>query len=64
MVAPGKLANIAVFDTDLVGVGETDLAKPLEARVRHTVVGAGWCTRLHGADTRGAASFEAIVKLG
>ena len=35
----GKLADIAVFDTDLIEVGKSDPAKLLEAKVLYTVVG-------------------------
>jgi predicted amidohydrolase YtcJ len=36
---PGKLADIAVFDTDLVQVGRTDPARLLKARVLYTITG-------------------------
>jgi len=35
----GKLADIAVFDTDLVQAGKTDPARLLKARVVYTIVG-------------------------
>ncbi|MFQ6044754.1 MAG: amidohydrolase [Gemmatimonadales bacterium] len=35
----GKLADISVFDTDLVEAGETDPARLLDARVLYTIVG-------------------------
>ena len=35
----GKLADIAVFDTDLIAVGKTDPSRLLKARVTMTVVG-------------------------
>jgi predicted amidohydrolase YtcJ len=35
----GKLADIAVFDTDLVAVGRTDPARLLAAKVLYTIVG-------------------------
>jgi predicted amidohydrolase YtcJ len=35
----GKLADIAVLDTDLIDVGNNDPAKLLEARVLYTIVG-------------------------
>jgi predicted amidohydrolase YtcJ len=38
-LTPGKLADIAVFDTDLVAVGSSDPPALLRARVRYTVVG-------------------------
>ncbi len=38
-LTPGKLADVAVFDTNLVEVGNNDPAKLLEARVMYTVVG-------------------------
>ncbi len=38
-VTPGKLADMAVFDTDLVAAGHNDPAKLLEARVLYTIVG-------------------------
>jgi predicted amidohydrolase YtcJ len=38
-LAPGKLADIAVFDTNLVEAGRTDPARLLKAQVRYTVVG-------------------------
>jgi predicted amidohydrolase YtcJ len=37
-LAPGKLADIAVFDTNLVEVGKTDPARLLKAKVRYTIV--------------------------
>ncbi len=38
-LAPGKLADLAVLDTDLVAAGRTDPRALLRARVRYTVVG-------------------------
>jgi hypothetical protein len=38
-LTPGKLADIAVFDTDLVEAGRTNPAALLEARVLYTIVG-------------------------
>jgi predicted amidohydrolase YtcJ len=38
-LAPGKLADIAVFDADLVEIGRNDPAKLLEAKVLYTIVG-------------------------
>ncbi|HET8646783.1 MAG TPA: amidohydrolase family protein, partial [Vicinamibacteria bacterium] len=38
-LAPGRLADLAVFDTDLVQAGRTDPAALLRARVMLTVVG-------------------------
>ncbi len=38
-LTPGKLADIAVFDTDLVAAGKQDPAKLLEAKVLYTIVG-------------------------
>ncbi|MGD8727945.1 MAG: amidohydrolase [Gemmatimonadales bacterium] len=38
-LTPGKLADVAVLDTDLVEVGHSDPAKLLEAQVLYTVVG-------------------------
>jgi predicted amidohydrolase YtcJ len=38
-VAPGKLADLAVFDTNLVEVGKSAPAKLLEARVLYTIAG-------------------------
>ena len=38
-LTPGKLADIAVFDTNLVDAGRTDPAKLLKAKVRYTIVG-------------------------
>jgi predicted amidohydrolase YtcJ len=38
-LAAGKLADVAVFDTDLVKVGETRPADLLKARVLYTIVG-------------------------
>ncbi len=35
----GKLADIAVFDTDLIEVGKSDPAKLLDAKVLYTIVG-------------------------
>ncbi len=38
-LSTGKLADIAVFDTNLVEVGRTDPARLLEAKVLYTIVG-------------------------
>jgi len=38
-LTPGKLADIAVFDTDLVAAGRNDPASLLEAKVLYTIVG-------------------------
>jgi hypothetical protein len=38
-LSAGKLADMAVFDTDLVAVGQTDPARLLEAHVLYTIVG-------------------------
>jgi predicted amidohydrolase YtcJ len=38
-LAPGKLADVAVFDTDLVKVGRTRPADLLQAKVLYTIVG-------------------------
>jgi hypothetical protein len=38
-LAPGKLADVAVFDTNLVEVGANHPAKLLEAKVLYTIVG-------------------------
>jgi predicted amidohydrolase YtcJ len=38
-LAPGKLADIAVFDRNLVEIGKTKPADLLKARVRYTIVG-------------------------
>jgi predicted amidohydrolase YtcJ len=38
-LAPGMLADIAVFDTDLIEVGATEPRRLLDARVRYTIVG-------------------------
>ena len=38
-LTPGKLADIAVFDTDLVDAGHNDPARLLEAEVLYTIVG-------------------------
>ena len=38
-LAPGKLADVAVFDTDLVEAGANVPAKLLEAKVLYTIVG-------------------------
>jgi len=38
-LAAGKLADIAVFDTDLMEAGRTQPARLLEAKVQYTVVG-------------------------
>lgn len=38
-LTPGKLADIAVFDTNLVEAGRADPAKLLEAKVLYTIVG-------------------------
>ena len=36
---PGRLADVAVFDTDLVHVGKADPARSLKARVLYTIAG-------------------------
>jgi hypothetical protein len=38
-LAPGKLADIAVFDRHLIEVGNTRPAELLKARVRYTIAG-------------------------
>jgi hypothetical protein len=38
-LTPGKLADIAVFDTDLVQAGHEDPARLLDAKVLYTIVG-------------------------
>jgi hypothetical protein len=38
-LAPGKLADIAVFDTDLVAAGQRDPTRLLKARVLYTITG-------------------------
>jgi predicted amidohydrolase YtcJ len=38
-LAPGKLADVAVFDTNLVEAGASDPKKLLEAKVLYTIVG-------------------------
>jgi predicted amidohydrolase YtcJ len=38
-LAPGKLADVAVFDTDLVRVGKASPADLLKAKVLYTIVG-------------------------
>ena len=38
-LTPGKLADIAVFDTDLIAVGRQDPRKLLDAKVLYTIVG-------------------------
>jgi predicted amidohydrolase YtcJ len=38
-LSAGKLADIAVFDTDLMAIGRTDPARLLDAKVLYTVVG-------------------------
>lgn len=38
-LAPGKLADIAVFDTDLIAAGRSNPAQLLTAKVTHTIVG-------------------------
>ncbi|MCG8469596.1 MAG: amidohydrolase [Gemmatimonadetes bacterium] len=38
-LTPGKLADIAVFDTDLIEAGHTEPARLLEAEVLYTIVG-------------------------
>ena len=39
VLAPGRLADIAVFDIDLVEAGKSDPAALLRAKVRYTIVG-------------------------
>jgi predicted amidohydrolase YtcJ len=39
VLAPGRLADIAVFDVNLVEVGKSDPAALLRAKVRYTIVG-------------------------
>jgi predicted amidohydrolase YtcJ len=36
---PGRLADIAVFDTDLVHAGKASPARLLEAKVLYTIAG-------------------------
>jgi predicted amidohydrolase YtcJ len=38
-LTPGKLADIAVFDTDLIAVGHNEPARLLQAKVLYTLVG-------------------------
>jgi predicted amidohydrolase YtcJ len=38
-LTPGKLADIAVFDTDLVEAGHENPSRILDAKVRYTIVG-------------------------
>ncbi|MBA2305972.1 MAG: amidohydrolase [Acidobacteria bacterium] len=38
-ITPGRLADLAVFDTNLVEVGKTSPARLLDARVLYTIVG-------------------------
>lgn len=38
-LTPGKLADIAVFDTDLIAVGTSHPARLLDAKVTHTIAG-------------------------
>jgi predicted amidohydrolase YtcJ len=38
-LAPGKLADLAVFDTNLVEAGATNPKKLLDAKVLYTIVG-------------------------
>jgi predicted amidohydrolase YtcJ len=38
-LAPGRLADIAVFDTDLMAVGKSDPSKLLKARALYTIAG-------------------------
>ena len=38
-LSPGKLADIAVFDTDLIEAGHDDPSRILEAEVLYTIVG-------------------------
>ena len=38
-LTPGKLADVAVFDLDLVKVGRTKPADLLQAKVLYTIVG-------------------------
>jgi hypothetical protein len=39
VLAPGRFADIAVFDTDLMDAGRTDPARLLKAQVRYTIAG-------------------------
>ena len=39
VLAPGKFADIAVFDTDLIAAGKADPARLLKARVSYTIAG-------------------------
>ena len=39
VLSPGRFADIAVFDTDLVAVGKADPAKLLKAKVLYTIAG-------------------------
>jgi predicted amidohydrolase YtcJ len=38
-ITPGRLADLVVFDTDLVAAGRTDAAALLQAKVRYTILG-------------------------
>jgi predicted amidohydrolase YtcJ len=38
-LSPGKLADVAVFDTDLIEVGNNEPSKLLDAKVLYTIVG-------------------------
>jgi len=46
-ITPGKLADIAVFDTNLVDAAKSDPARLLRATVRYTIVGG---QIVHGGD--------------
>ncbi|MFU8815493.1 MAG: amidohydrolase, partial [Pseudomonadales bacterium] len=49
----GKLADIAVFDTDLVAVGHDDPRKLLDARVLYTIVGGRIVHEARGEQNHG-----------
>jgi predicted amidohydrolase YtcJ len=52
-LSPGKLADIAVFDTDLIAAGRSEPARLLSAKVLYTIVGG---RIVHQATPAGAAA--------
>ena len=53
-LTPGKLADIAVFDTNLVEAGKKDPARLLKARVNYTIVGGKVVYERQAAQTSAA----------
>jgi predicted amidohydrolase YtcJ len=62
-VTPGKLADLAVFDTDLVEAGRTNPRALLDAKVLYTIVGGRIVyERRPGATAGGSGAARAAVR--